>query len=128
MTQVTVNVRDPSPRHIVHQLLVECKGERDYAGMDAVMAAWAGPSPQQSFSKYCRTQSWTFDQVMALLEWQCKYIMGDGLDEKEFHAMWAVFRPIIKAQGLLDVQVARRILSGKIAPPKPRTRAATLEI
>ena len=127
MTQVTVTVRDPSPRHIIHQLLVGCKGERDYAGMDAVLAEWTRSDPGQSFAQYCRAQSWTFGQVIALLEWQCKYL-GEGLDEKEFHAMWAVFRPIIKAQGLLDVQVARRVLTGKIAPPKPRTRAGTLEI
>ena len=56
---VTVKVSDTSPKRIIRQMLAECKGERDYSGMDALMAAWNGPSPQQSFGKYCRSRDWT---------------------------------------------------------------------
>lgn len=133
---VTVQVRDKSPKRIIRQLVHDCKGERDYPGMWAVMDEWCHSgkadvfgSRETSFSAYCRRQSWTLAQAMALLEWQCKYF-GEGIDEAEFNDMWSVFQPILKDQRLLDVRVALVAL-GLSKAPRPtddHTRAGGLEV
>jgi len=110
--KVTVTVNDESPKAVVHALIAGRLGERDYAGMNAVLADWLSnlPAPGVAFGQYCRSQAWTLAQVLSLLEYQAKYIFGDGLDEREFHEMWRIFGPILHQQGLLSATVARQYL------------------
>ena len=132
---VTVQVRDRSPKHIISALLKAHAGARDFDGMWAVMAGWhntswlhelsEGPKPV-TFGAYCRAQSWTLAQVLALLEWQCCYVFGAGIDESEYNTLWQIFRDIVKQQNLLDITEAERALLA-LEAPTPRTRAHYIE-
>jgi len=131
-----VTVRDKSPKRIIRALLITHAGERDYNGMHAVMSDWhnaglrhelnVGPKPI-TFGAYCRAQSWTLTQALALLEWQCCYVFGERIDESEYHTLWSIFRDIVKRQDLLDITEAERVLLA-IETPTRKTRARFVEL
>jgi hypothetical protein len=126
----TVKVTDRSPKAIVRELLHTGKGPRDTDGMNAVLDEWLNGNPTGNFLNYCRRQSWTLGQVLSLLDYQCCYIFvadeDDWMDAEEFEQMWHIFQPIIKKQGLLDVEKAVAELT--IPLPDAQTRAAALEV
>lgn len=128
MGKVTVTVKDESPKVVVHALIAECLGERDSVGMNAVLADWLSATGNgETFGQYCRRQSWTLAQVLSLIEYQSKYLFGDGLDEREFHEMWRIFGPILRDQGLLSATVARRYLQEAIEVAHGPSRSAYVE-
>jgi hypothetical protein len=123
---VTVNVSDKSPKAIIRQLIIEGRGPRDHAGMVDLLDEWINGTPEVgTFGAYCRRQAWTLGQILSLLEYQCAHLFGDGVDAAEFNTMWRIFGPIVRDQGLLDVEAALLTLA-TIPAPAPGTRAASL--
>jgi len=127
--KVIVTVKDESPKAVVHALIAECLGERDSAGMNAVLADWLSATDNdETFCQYCRRQSWTLAQALSLIEHQSKYLFGDGLDEREFHEMWRIFGPILRDQGLLSAAVVRQYLQEAIEVAHGLSRSAYVEV
>lgn len=125
----TVNVTDRSPKNIVRQLLLTGRGPRDSNGMFSIMHEWVNSiSAAGSFSEYCRGRSWTLAQVLAIFDWQCCYVLADGIDTAEFEAMWQVFQPIVRDQELLNAKDVTKMLTGPIPAPNANTRAAFVEV